>query len=574
MFNLILMILIAVGASGSAIYAGYNYFSVSQSVTEQQLTQARLEETASAVTANIIEIDGTFFVPAGVNGTDYMQIPAWISPNARATDNVPFRYCPFSAIQGTGTADTVKLTSGTSYAIQTYSSPITQSRAYVVNSPSPPVNAPDGTLAVLVAPPVNVSTPPSCTSLALDSNGHLALNGAAGTVVAITAGQFFKERVYAAAQSVTLQVSVAGSGDYSGRDTSNQMTLNQAMFFWRAVKPRALTIRLANGNYAADATTFPAIASANINPGKDRDQSLLISGNGPASSTITMSANLPGFGGSVTFNNITLDATGYDWNLEAQDNITLQNIALKLANWNIYDGAVTVDSANMAAAISGNVTIFPSAELRLVTNLALNFSANKSLIVQGKVNAMTGGLTLSGPAASVPLIIQAGGIVYHSGSAIIINSAGSLAEAVDIYPGGTLIASGITVNNSPTNYIIGVMGELTADNNGMSINFPNGTAMAIRMMQGGVIDMEALTIGTSSNRIVTGIYDDGGAMIRLRNTSVIYATSACWGGSATPNLFSSSAAPANGANMTPGAASSTNYLFLDNATTTAVTCNM
>jgi hypothetical protein len=121
MINILIIIMLGIAIAGGAAFAAISFLTASQNANESYLNTIRFEEAAAAIQSNLLFIDGAVRAPAGTNGSDYMQVPTWITHNARTMSGIPFQYCPYSTSNIAGSAATVDLAGAGNYAIVTSS---------------------------------------------------------------------------------------------------------------------------------------------------------------------------------------------------------------------------------------------------------------------------------------------------------------------------------------------------------------------------------------------------------------------------------------------------------------------
>lgn len=600
MLNLILIITLVGVIFLSAGFAAVTFLQGIQSSLDTQITTQRLQDVAAQIRSHVRAIDpGTgntvSVIPVGTLGSSpyaYNQVPSFmdIASLARSASGVPFHYCPYLFQSATynnnsfGTSGTITMPSGSTYAMRYTSNASTISQSYVtdVTGTTPPTTANANMMGLLVAAGPNQYYPPNCSSVTTDSSGAYTI--VSGGIVAVISNDDLNDmRVPAAQTDMKLYVSTAQSGDGSGRDTSNYITLSDALTIISSLIPSNITLYIdATGSPTYNLTT---VNGTTFNYG-NRIHLVGINGSGATLNTST----------SITIDEYSLLSIGnLTFNLNSGAGTLLVNGALEMAEnsptltlgtLQIYGG--TLKGYTTTMTVNGNVTVDGGGLITSSGPMVFNNLGNRGFnLLNGAVYGGTTMVFNPNANSTVPIIIGAGGDMVTGTGNMTINAAGTytLKGGMIIRPGGRFIAgtnsadagsdyynSGSDFTTSSKQVIVNKLGGFVGTDFGFYVhgemdivagagtgaiisytNLPSSNAVeyGIILASGGKLQIFAtsgVTLGSSSSRPVTGIYDVGGSYfysMGTTGTNIIYAstTGACWSSNTTAvNLFSESTA--------------------------------
>ena len=521
MITIIIILIMLTVMMGAATYGLISGAKALQTNIEKLIIEDRLEEAAQGVLNNITSTTISSTQTYGVPTPDNLaapSVPSWITANAQTPRGVKFLYCPFSNISGSGS--TITTPSG-SYAVT-----ITQGVQYnyVTASAARPANA-STALAIIVAPGPNQAIAPDCQNIT--ANGTLA----GAQVRVITEAEVQSHAQVIASAGNEYYAAPASSGDGSGSNSSNAVSLADVITYQSQYRPQAVKINLAGGTYSLDQTNIAQTAVSARTFSTAPNNSLYFSGAG-AASTVLQSASTSPFPYAVLANsfyqnvgfpaspNLLLIPQAYNLG-----NIVMENTVLQYANvmnnGHLYlFGMNTLSGSNSSSATGyesmhiysdgqsywGGTTTFPTATfmapssfLQLDNLGQLVIGANANVVFQGQ------------PPNSLPIF---------SGSELI--DQGTMTQTIS--SGTTLFAnrgdsrsflSGATFNNIYLP-ILNPANSLIALDRGTSMNVNStSTAQLISNGGGGELDITNSTLGSFGNSSLrpnpTSLYINAGA---------------------------------------------------------------
>jgi hypothetical protein len=595
MLNLLLILALSGVIVISAGFAGVTFMQGVQSSLDAEITTQRLLDVATQVQSHLRYLDpaasGNYIMalPAGTTGDApyaYNQVPAFITSNARGANGVPFEYCPYaqsndslgdqegaiSMPNGTYPAGTYNWTTESSSSF--YGGNDTASQKYVVdnNGGSPPTGFPpisaNTTYGFLVAAAPNQFYPPDCTSVT-SSGAYAKISG--GTVIPINNDYLNKMRVAGSMTDFHFYVSTAATvaaqlttgGDGSGRDTSNYMTLPDALTIIQTIKPASAMIYVdATGSPTYNLTTTKGTSFNN-------GTRIYLEGINGSGTTVNTSGDiLIDEYNMLSIGNLTLEINGGSGTMTVNGTLEMTDSSptLQAATVQVYGGAIkgysnATNSYTSTMTINGNVIVDGGGVITSSGPMVFTNLSNRGFeVINGHVY---GGTTMQFTAQSgtnVPIIIKAGGdMIAGSGLMTITASGGGMI----IDPGGRFFgatnssctASGCRGSGSSVlisgaqNYGFYVHGEmdLAPQSATVAVDYSNSPPTdGIILASGGKFQLEAtagVSLGTSAHKPTVGILDAGGGGFYTAGSTgnnIIYASSNCWQGSNSTNLFTDS----------------------------------
>lgn len=279
------MISILLGATA------YTLMNASAGLTSQinrTITEARLEEAARGVLANIVVTQSSspvYYVPAPDSLTT-PNVPSWIMSNAKTASGLQFWYCPYS--NQLGGASSIYRSSGSTYSVG-QTTLYTGGKNYVYQSTytagnSRPTNA-SSALAIIIAPGDKATIAGDCNSITTS-------NTIAGSMVrVITEADVMARDTVNASSGNQLYVATAAAGDGSGRSANNAAAFDVAMTYVNQYRPQYTRLNLASGTYT---TTEPVFSQAYVSSRAlttSRNAAIDLRGAGYNSSILTTASN-------------------------------------------------------------------------------------------------------------------------------------------------------------------------------------------------------------------------------------------------------------------------------------------
>ena len=486
MFNLLIIIAFVGVLVISAGFAGVTFMQGVQSALDAEITNQRLLDVATQVASNAHAVDPTggsnspYYSPLmGTTGAApyaYNQVPSSVTSNAKSASGVPFEYCPYTNYNpGTGTAGTIKMPSGSTYNVLYYSSTTTGGQNYVTGySGTMPTNSGDANygydvFGFLIAPAPNRYYPPDCSAVTTDSSGAYTI--VSGGIVKLVRSNYSNSmNVPSAMTDLRFYVSSAPSGDGSGRDTSNYITLPDAMKIIKNLKPAGAMIYVDSTNCTASGTPFPCSVDYdydNISSDSTYGYGRVFSyGTRIYIGTTGGSGGIEVTGGSIMIDEYSLLSLANGLTLQVGNTGALKNMtingALEMAD---SSPTLTVQSCDNTVASPNTCGVLVyGGSIKGFSNINPTCTAASNCYISTmKVN---GNVTVDG-----------GGIISSSGP-MVFNNLGNRGFDLRngyVYGGTTMQFNTTTAGIVPIH--IGAGGDMVAGTDTMTIN-ATGTALA------------------------------------------------------------------------------------------------
>ncbi|HCM83537.1 MAG TPA: hypothetical protein PKW15_00110 [Alphaproteobacteria bacterium] len=600
MTQLLLTIIIGIGIAVVATGGALTLFQSARDGVDQQLLWARMEQTAAAIRAKTLIVDGLPVLPMPETTTDsYPAVPTWVTANATDTNGKRFVYCPF-ALRDTIAEGTSTTVTGPGYSVKTYNSAITGGKDYVVGAVRPALTgtvaaAPQGLLGLLISfkPKDTFSATVAanwCTasSLAVSASGVISATHSSqtGVVYPLTAPQGPVQQALTKRDVVTFYVSTSASGDGTGRNTSNYTTLNAAFAQLAALRPLRAKIYLNGSPHTLSTITKLDAGGDDVyNRGNLQQTTYDIEGAGSGSTTVTL--NLTGdydLPVNMIWRSLTLAVNDTERVVVPPNTKTI--IADSIIN-NLYvkQGTAWVRGTS---ALNNSVTVTDDGRLVIngtvtssVTDQGIKLQPGRIDVLPSTSWAITATSAASTPSA--PVIVYGGAELSNSGS-MTITSDGStqLKSAINIVPGGVVNMNNATLTlNSGSSTIAGdgstrkgaivAGGAMYMVNSGLLFPGSTGTDVAgVVLVDGGKFFMHSNSyIGSSSDsaqRPYVGVFDNGGTQVG-GSTAGYSSGAAGEGGGARSNVYAHSSGKCWDGNGDPYGlgipASQERHLFID-----------
>ena len=551
----ILLILAFVGAVViSGIFAGVTFLQSVRSTVEAQITRQRLLDTAVLVQAQARYVSGKLALPQGSTGSSpypYNQVPSWVSPNAKSASGVPFLYCPYRSSGDTGTASTVTLPDATTYAVKYTSSASTLSANYVTGGDAPPGAAPAGTLGLLIAPSPQSFNTPNCDDIAAQSDGTITVSG--GLVAVIQDNYLNRMKVATSASELRFYIAAAATGDGSGRDTNNYITIGNAMALINYAKPAQATLVIPSGG-----TTMPTTVSTggilHIQGAGQWSSQIITTTNDTLDETSTLTIS-----DALLYNSGTFTIHG-ELHIDAGRTEAVSGI-------NVYGGRFTAIGSGGANFHSfRRITIDAGGEL-IVGNSTVGYFQNlgdrQFKIINGVYSSDTSPVYFRPNADNVtPIYIGAGGVLQSSGYVYINDpKTYTVKGGMIVDPGGKFglsrqRAALVYKARRFAYYVHGLM-NVCCNSYMAAMDNPSGLDYGIVLASGGALAVSQNDntdiVNSNTNAPSIGIYDNGAnrwVTDTWATTGRIDAKTDCWHGRSGTNLFSDPFAGTNNGTAT------------------------
>lgn len=607
MTQLLLTIVIGIGIAVVATAGALTLFQSARDGVDQQLLWARMEQTAAALRAKTLIVDGLPVLPMAETTTDsYPAVPGWVTASAFDNNGKRFVYCPF-ALRDTSAEGSSTTVTGPGYSVKTYNSAITGGKDYVVGAVRPAMTgttsaAPQGLLGLLISfkPKDTYSASVAanwCTasSLAVSAAGVISAtySSQTGVVYPISAPQGPVQQALTKRDSVTLYVSTSASGDGTGRNASNYTTLNAAYAQLAALRPLRAKLYLTAGTHSLTSITKTDAGGNDVyNRGNLQQTTYDIEGVGSGSTTVTL--NLTGdydLPVNMIWRSLTIGVNDTERVIVQPNTKTI--IAASIVN-NLYVKQGTAWVTSGTSALNTSVTVTDMG--RLVINGTTTSSVpDQGIKLQpGRIDILPAGswtitATSAASTPSAPVIVYGGGTLSNSGTmSITSNGSTQLKSAINIVPGGVVNMNNATLSlNSGSSTIAGDgstrMGAIVAGGEMYMVNsgllFPGGTSTNVAgvvLVDGGKFFMHANSYigssGTAAQRPYYGVYDNGGAQVG-GSTAGYSSGAAGEGGGARSNIYAASGGACWEGNGDPYSlgipAAQKRHLFIDSAAGTA-----
>lgn len=576
-----------------------------------RITLVRLEQAAAAIKANSIIMNGVRYVPAADTSGTYATIPAWVMPNARTVTGIPFHYCPFATrdvvvgsmpsntTTGTNTGPAGSYTSNTiTYFNHAYtrSNNYVYARTRIAFTGSGASMSPSDVLATIIAPAgTRTSININCSAIALsNTTGRITATDHYVRVVSDT--QPVQQQMAAKNDTAVFYVGAITSGDGSGIDPSNRITLDAAFAQLHALKPWRAQLYLASGSYTwNNPGNIHAGGSYTSGSGKGnfRQIEYRLEGAGSGSTTITVNGDMDlpvnwqlknlalNFSGSYRLNSPPMNTIIAD-GITINGGVQLKGGEMKILNTNIINNNIYVTDGGRLM-LNGTLTS---------TVATANPAGTTGIQIRGggRINLL-GGSTwtvyntdTSEPATyyKAPIWLRVGGRLTVQGTLNILPNSdtggtGTVYAGINTDIGSTIVVAKSTISGSaqpiinikqPQKHAIYLNGAMHV-NNGLLLTPGWSTTdnAYIYLINGAELTLHnGANIGSSSQineRPAFGVLDLSGNSVYGGDTSqdgssavTIYvqannanANSRCWAGEVTnkPHLFYDSSPTATGA---------------------------
>lgn len=491
------MISILLGATA------YTLMNASASLTSQinrTITEARLEEAARGILANIVVSQSSspvYYVPAPDSLTT-PNIPSWIMNNATTASGLQFWYCPYTNQTPGGPTSSISTSSGSSYTAQ-ITTLYTGGKNYLYSSASRPSNAPSA-LAIIVAPGDKATIAGDCSSIT--TSGTIA-----GSMVrVITEADVLARDTINASSGNQLYAATSASGDGSGRSANNAAAFDVAMTYTNQYRPQYMQLNLASGTYTTTDSVFSQAYVSSRALTTSRNAAIDFRGAGYSSTIITGSSSFD----AQFASNLYLKGVGFEPNSTNYINLiidrtnTLITDNSRLHRFVIYSGGngYFLGTTYFLGGSGGNI-----------------YNYLGTIYVGGTHNLASGTNFTSGYYWS-----EGGTLIYGAGSNLVMNSSnggagcgyytygptryiyvdstitgytGSTMALGCMYPVASYLFSNTVINNWGnellTNFYVGIWDRGTTWN--FSPNTPN---TAILGSYGAELYITNTTIGSSS----------------------------------------------------------------------------
>ncbi len=525
MIAAVIFAVVAIGLASAAMYTVLQVNEAQQATVYGARNFQNIELAAAMLRANLrsVRFDGNPYPPAGALDPtyNYTTLPPWLGA-PRSSIGVPFLYCPVGiasagafTLGGDESADTVTLADGsTTYDVATVTDGRTNGQAYVTQADGSSIpalwvaGAPD-VVAFLVAPTSTSTDVLSCDTIdwAADRGHwvpHVADTG--GIVRAILRDEAVSQRFTSGVATPVLFAAPTATGDGSGRDDTNRMTLAGAMSLWAALRPPLMRISLGDGSYTdvdLDLAHLDDSTDAgfdDIHDGNATGSKLVLEGQGAATTRFT---------GGMTAVAVPADLHLEDVGFTAAMPIRVMP-GRRLYAKDVDIGRLEVDGG----------------EARLAGTIDLDAGS-----VTGAISVLNGG--------RVHLVTPESGV---NSTVTIDNPAGDI---IQVGSDGEMTLRDTDIEIRITGFALSlaqVSGRLTAIDSTITAPLSGPVVHGLHMLNGSHVRLTNVTIGSVTSLPNFAVVDDGALSISGTG-STVYGTT-CWfttlGANLSPTLFAAS----------------------------------
>ena len=500
MIKIFILLIVFIGFVGTTLVTSTLYFSQLISNLNTQTDLSNISSIKNVLKNNLIYNGNKIIAPYGVNGSNYHELPNWITFERYNVYGYPYIYCPYATESVITSNNTVLNTDSTNYQVETVNNGRTNNKDYVSAS----IVAPFNNIIGIIISPKNPNNLTNCDSVTY-SEGYFRSDS--GFVEVIDSESILLSDLN---KIETVSLSIANNGQYG---------LSNELQSWSGNQPTKAVYRLKTNE-----TFLFNTSNQYINEEADK-KDIYIKGE----SNVVYS-RLQGSGvQELTFDNV---------------NINIENIivsgSLKL---NFINSNVTVRNSLLSnIELNNSKIIFDDSE---INNLSNNFgysieSYNSEIYMKGSnsirdMNSngrilLNNSLFTTYPSSSTTFQVTSNINVFDlvSGKLNISDANINVVNSTQINsfalsdPSSIVSITGSTVSTNRVGSFIITAGNASLNNSNISMDL--GSNYGISILDGGKLTLNSSTLGSSGAKLTIGIFDQGAASISGTG-STIYANS-------------------------------------------------
>lgn len=501
MIKVFIFLIVFIGFIGTTLVTSTLYFSQLIANINTQNDIVNIENIKNIIKNNILYVNNKMIVPYGVNGSDYHQLPNWITFERNNVYGNPYIYCPYSDTQPITSNNTVLNSDTTEYNVETIKNEKTNNNNYVDSSESAPF---DNILAIIISPK-NINNLSTCDSITY-SEGHF--RSEAGFVEVIDKNEILLSDIN---KSKIENISIS---------TSSQYGLSEGLENWSSSIPlKSVFVLKENDTFLFDNSFI--YENEEINK-KD----LYIKGSSNSNYSFIQGVNT---GTTLEFNNVNvnLENISISGNLKlifndskiVSNNSKLSNIELN--NSELYLKSTELN--NFDSTHSYSIEAFNS-EIHLTgNNNLLNINSNSNILLNNSELSTYKGTTTNITINNITNIFElvSGKLKLNNSNLNILTTGSNINNSIVADGLSTISVINSNINLETANSFIISYGRTLIKNSSLSMAF--GSNYGIYLLEGSILNLDDSSIGTSGANINTGIYDNEASQL-IGNNNNIYAS--------------------------------------------------
>jgi len=487
-YILLMMIVVTVGGSGVMYYAQALYQS-SLTMQNNMIGMVALNQLKSAA----IHEGGRYYLPFGINETDYHQLPMSFV-GARTTQmGIPLVYCPYAPNAVTSSNDEVLVSSTESYEISKNSILSPLGKEYIIESESPTV---PGMIGAVIAPKKKMALP-KCSDITVNEHGQFTLQNdskSLGTVF----GLMESDLVFTGEYEINEYIDSSRGSEY----------LQQAMTRISQNPTKSAVLTLEQGQTYSLSSSF-ILESAH----KFKHRHVVIKSNNadnPAIITASGASYIQWKDINVSLDGVTFSNQITNESLRA--NVSLNDVST--LRWISKESDMSLEdvSFGFSSSTSPAIELYQSKVSHLSGQVSIQGAGSVVAALEGgSWNTDGGDISLYMNGATFGIQVDAGEWSHRRGT---LSISGSGASTLAMYSGPE---SSVRLSNlnweqtSSTDYSIYVSGHAyITDSN---IKTGSNSDVGIYTDSGSVLRLNNSVVGTSASAPNIGLVDNGASSI-------------------------------------------------------------
>lgn len=498
MIKVFIFLIIFIGFIGTTLVTSTLYFSQLIANINTQNDIINIENIKNILKNNILYVNNKIAVPYGKNGSNYHQLPDWMTFEINNVYGNPYIYCPFSETQPITANNTVLNSDSTVYNVETINNEKTNNKDYVDSSESAPF---DNILAIIISPK-NINNLSNCDSITY-SEGHFRSED--GFVEVIDKNEILLSDIN---KSKVENISVSNFGQYG---------LSENLENWSSNIPLKSIFVLKENEVFLFNNSF-VYKNEEINK-KD----LYIKGSNSLSYSFLQGVNA---GTVLEFNNINinLENIAINENLKLifnnskiiSNNSKLSNIELNNSELHLKNTELN----NFDNTHSYSIEAFNS-EIHLIgDNDLLNVNNNSNILLNSSELLTYKGTTTNITINNITNVFElvSGKLKFNNSNINILTTGANINNSIVADGLSTVNIINSNINIETANSFIISYGRTLMKNSSLNMEF--GSSYGIYLLEGSTLNLDESNIGVGDKNINIGIYDNEAAQLIGSNNNV------------------------------------------------------
>lgn len=498
MIKVFIFLIIFIGFIGTTLVTSTLYFSQLIANINTQNDIINIENIKNILKNNILYVNNKIAVPYGKNGSNYHQLPDWMTFEINNVYGNPYIYCPFSETQPITANNTVLNSDSTAYNVETINNEKTNNKDYVDSSESAPF---DNILAIIISPK-NINNLSNCDSITY-SEGHFRSED--GFVEVIDKNEILLSDIN---KSKVENISVSNFGQYG---------LSENLENWSSNIPLKSIFVLKENEVFLFNNSF-VYKNEEINK-KD----LYIKGSNSLSYSFLQGVNA---GTVLEFNNINinLENIAINENLKLifnnskiiSNNSKLSNIELNNSELHLKNTELN----NFDNTHSYSIEAFNS-EIHLIgDNDLLNVNNNSNILLNSSELLTYKGTTTNITINNITNVFElvSGKLKFNNSNINILTTGANINNSIVADGLSTVNIINSNINIETANSFIISYGRTLMKNSSLNMEF--GSSYGIYLLEGSTLNLDESNIGLGGKNINIGIYDNEAAQLIGSNNNV------------------------------------------------------